>query len=309
MSSEQRASQLRPSPIDETDRLSSGTKDRRTWFSLPYFARLLLFLVPYALCVAVVSSERPGFGLSILAGSLLFLLSVAMPAALGRVGTITGIVGCVIGVASILIWVDRPISHYFTAIASFQVAAIGAIVVIDSIARSNERYLADLRELALTDGLTSLYNRRTFEDRLGEEWSRSLRNETELSVLLIDIDSFKTLNDTRGHAAGDAALQTVAEVLRSVCRVADVPCRVGGDEFAVIVPETGLAGTEVFALRLLKRIRDVASDPTTKAGEFTISVGVATGPAGALVADALVANADAALYRSKRAGGDTSVSA
>ena len=160
-----------------------------------------------------------------------------------------------------------------------------------------------LIETAVTDPLTGLYNRRHMEDRLREEMARAARHQQPLSLLLIDLDGLKTINDREGHEAGDKALKAVAESLRKGCRISDVAARFGGDEFTVLAPAT--AAPE--ALKLAERIRSALKEQTPGA-PFTVSIGVTDNGYGSVEQPAtLYASADRALYTAKEAGRDQAV--
>jgi len=164
----------------------------------------------------------------------------------------------------------------------------------------------ELRRLTHSDGLTGLSNRRYLDEFLGAEWRRALREHTEVSLLMIDVDYFKPYNDTYGHVAGDNVLRSVAATIsRETRRPRDLVARFGGEEFAVVLPGTGSAGARLIAEKMR---RDVASLALPHVGSavsehLTISVGVATlTPTPGLAETALVEEADAALYRAKRDG-------
>ena len=160
--------------------------------------------------------------------------------------------------------------------------------------------------LANTDPLTGLHNARLLRARLEDEFARAQRYGVPLSLLLIDLDGLKQINDRRGHRAGDAALQAVAAALRGGSRAADIVARWGGDEFALLAPHT----EEAAAALLGDRIRAAVGRDTAGAEEeVTISAGVATLGEEARFAspDALIAAADAALYEAKRSGKDSVV--
>lgn len=112
--------------------------------------------------------------------------------------------------------------------------------------------LSSLTEQATRDWLTGLYNRRYFEETLSDHIELAKRYNRELSLVLFDINDFKAINDAKGHEAGDNALKEFADLLKSTARAADITCRFGGDEFAVILPETSLESSQVFAERVLK---------------------------------------------------------
>ena len=162
----------------------------------------------------------------------------------------------------------------------------------------NARRFRTARQLADLDALTSLHNRRYFHETLGREVARAQRYTRRLSLLVIDLDDFKAINDQLGHLAGDAVLAEVADRIRTVIRSSDVPCRVGGDEFAVILPESTLDDAEQLYRRLQAQL---AEQPVAPAGRMLISAGIAElrPQEDAL---AFFQRADDALYRAKESG-------
>ncbi len=159
--------------------------------------------------------------------------------------------------------------------------------------------LGEYQQMAFRDALTGLRNRRSFEERLAEECARARRSDGyHFSVLLLDVDEFKAINDTFGHATGDEVLRAVAEVLEDSVRTVDLCYRIGGDEFAIILPDTGVQG----AARVVERLR-TAMDPAFHALPVPVglSVGMASSPPTEPDAAAVVAAADAAMYRDKAA--------
>lgn len=168
--------------------------------------------------------------------------------------------------------------------------------------RSLERIAADVARRSQMDRLTGLPNRDAFEHRLGEEIERALRHRQPLALLFIDIDHFKSVNDSRGHAAGDDVLAAVAATLRAASRTIDFVARYGGEEFVVIAPATWSSDAVVLAGRLRGRVS--ALRPATVGSPLTISVGVAGLPEHAADAATLLLRADQALYESKRSGRD-----
>src|SRR3954454_21511809 len=169
----------------------------------------------------------------------------------------------------------------------------------------NARRFREARQLADLDALTGLHNRRYFHETLGRECARAHRYNRRLALIVFDIDDFKEVNDRVGHLAGDAVLAEAAERVREVIRTADIACRVGGDEFAVILPESGIEQAEHLFGRLTAGI---SSRPIGQAGRLHISGGLAE-----LKADddsiSFFERADEALYRAKEAGKDQSVTA
>ncbi len=162
----------------------------------------------------------------------------------------------------------------------------------------NARRFSEARQLADLDALTSLHNRRFFHETLARECARAHRYERKLSLIIFDLDDFKEINDRIGHLAGDAVLSEAAERVRDVVRTADIACRVGGDEFAVILPESSIEDAD----QLYRRLQNaVSSRPIGQAGKLFLSAGVAE-----LRAEddpvSFFQRADDALYRAKEAG-------
>jgi two-component system cell cycle response regulator len=161
-----------------------------------------------------------------------------------------------------------------------------------------------LEQLALTDPLTKVLNRRALTDRLAAEMGRVNRYESTVSLLLIDLDHFKRVNDNYGHLVGDDVLTEMAGLLQNAVRAVDVVARYGGEEFVVVLPETGSPGASRFAERLREVIE--AHPFSRGAGStlrLTASIGVATYPSPNLeTVEAFLAAADQALYRAKAEG-------
>jgi diguanylate cyclase (GGDEF)-like protein len=169
---------------------------------------------------------------------------------------------------------------------------------------------AMLYSLATTDSLTSLYVRRYFDLRLREEFFAARRYKQPLSILMIDIDHFKSFNDRYGHQTGDFVLKEIARIITQNCRRSDVPCRYGGEEIAVILAATGLEG----AITVGQKIREQTAQRGFSSGrveglKITVSIGVAPYRIGMRTPEELVAIADAALYKAKRKGRNRVISA
>ena len=160
----------------------------------------------------------------------------------------------------------------------------------------------ELEKLAITDFLTKLYNRRYFMQRSDEECKRASRSHQPLTLLMLDIDHFKKVNDTYGHEAGDLALQHVAEILRSSLREIDILGRMGGEEFAVLMPNTTLEDAVLLAERIRLSITNTVFDTSAQALTLTVSIGAEIFTAEMSGIDELLRNADVALYRAKNSG-------
>jgi len=164
----------------------------------------------------------------------------------------------------------------------------------------NAIYLEQVRQLAYRDGLTAIFNRRFFEMRILEELERARRHVLALSLLLIDVDGFKRLNDEFGHLLGDEALRQISALICQQVRKPDVVCRYGGDEFAVLLPETTGPNALVAAEKLRRKVASFEIPGVAR--PVSISVGAASAPVNGQTRDELVKAADQALYRAKEAG-------
>ena len=162
---------------------------------------------------------------------------------------------------------------------------------------------ARTRRLASTDGLTGVYNQRTFQERLSQEIARAGRYSRPLSVLMIDVDHFKVYNDTYGHPQGDIVLQDLARLLQEMSRTSDTVARCGGEEFAIILPETDSVGAQTIAQRLCEQVEryPFQGQELMPGSTLTLSIGVAT-YASAGSKETLLQAADTALYTAKREG-------
>ncbi len=168
-----------------------------------------------------------------------------------------------------------------------------------ALALRHRTLLDEVEFLATRDPLTGLANRRLLEETLGLEARRSLRAGAPLSLLVLDVDYFKEVNDELGHPSGDVVLRAVGEALEAWTKASDLAARLGGDEFAVVLP--GCRASD--AVRIAERIRSAAVELVAPV-HATLSAGVAAIPEHAVSADELMAAADAALYEAKRAGRD-----
>lgn len=161
-----------------------------------------------------------------------------------------------------------------------------------------------LRQLAITDGLTGLYNFRYFKEQLTQELNRARRHKLRVSVVINDIDYFKHYNDTHGHPAGNVVLKTIANLLRSNIRNIDIAARYGGEEFSLILVESDKKAAGIVAHKIKKLVEDYpfSYQETQPNGKLTISMGVATFPDDGFYPDELVKVADKRLYKAKQNG-------
>lgn len=156
--------------------------------------------------------------------------------------------------------------------------------------------------LAITDGLTGLFVRRYFFERLAEEVQRSKRYEFKFAFLMIDIDDFKRCNDTYGHLVGDVVLRDVGRIMKECVREIDLIARYGGEEFSVILPETNRQGAWLVAERIRKRIAENVFKAYDETLKITVSIGISVYPEDASDDRDLIERSDAALYAAKKAG-------
>ena len=196
-----------------------------------------------------------------------------------------------------------PETYIYTATSTTLVFAVFGRVL--------GRYADRLAQLATTDPLTGLFNARAFHERLREELERAARYQEPLSVLTVDLDGLKRVNDQHGHEAGDVALRSVAAAIRGGLREIDLGARLGGDEFAVLAPRTNEKSARVLAERLRALAGEGVSGPTGR--HSTISIGIASlvpssneRPTSSV---SLMTAADEALYQAKREGGNRVVAA
>jgi diguanylate cyclase (GGDEF)-like protein len=191
--------------------------------------------------------------------------------------------------------------EFFTNRLTYVYVFVATALVFTVLGYVLGRRIDELRRLSTTDALTGLANRRAFQMRLRDEWRRARRYTLPVSLLLIDIDGLKRINDQRGHTAGDDVLKTAAHAISATMRDTDFGARWGGDEFTIVAPNTGRRSAQQLAQRLLGRV----SGQSRARDSVTISVGVATfepqnNPS--ITIEGLLNAADAALYQAKGEG-------
>jgi diguanylate cyclase (GGDEF)-like protein len=192
-----------------------------------------------------------------------------------------------------------------TGLAENDVDLLNTLAGSVAVAIDNARLHAEVKRMALTDVVSGLANRRAFDDFLETEIRRAKRYGDPLSLIILDLDSFKQYNDTWGHPAGDMRLREIADLLRVKVRDPDIVARYGGEEFAVILPNTSKEGAVVLAERLrifAEEHAPVRPEDGAPVSGYTISLGVATFPEDADTLDGLLVAADNAELNAKRLG-------
>jgi diguanylate cyclase (GGDEF)-like protein len=188
-----------------------------------------------------------------------------------------------------------------SAFAPQDVLILNTLADLLATALHNSFVFQKLQQTSITDGLTGIKTRRFFWEALSSEWKRASRSGRPFSVVLIDLDKFKEVNDSLGHLEGDLVLARVGRLLEQKCRQSNVVARYGGDEFIILMPETGIEQAQALAERL--RVW-VATDPTLEEHHITGSFGVASFPVHGFSIEDLIRVADAGMYVAKKAGGN-----
>lgn len=199
------------------------------------------------------------------------------------------------------------LSEKTNALNPYQIELLEVLGNQASTSIANARFHAEIERLAITDGLTGLFNHRHFQERLSQEFSRLERFSEPLSILILDLDYFKEINDTYGHPVGDSVLKGVADVIKRTIRNIDIPARYGGEEFAVILLGTGAHGALNMAERLRKAVMNRTFSAENKTFKVTISIGISTCPNDGKRKEELIEKADKALYQAKKSGRNCSM--
>lgn len=187
------------------------------------------------------------------------------------------------------------------AISDDDVVVMSTLADLLATALHNSFVFQKLQQQSITDGLTGIKTRRYFWEALSSEWKRASRSGRPFSVVLVDLDKFKEVNDTSGHLEGDLVLARVGRLLENKCRQSNVVARYGGDEFIILMPETAVEQAQILAERLRLWL---ATDPMLSEHEITGSFGVASFPTHGFSAESIIRVADMGMYISKKAGGD-----
>lgn len=176
------------------------------------------------------------------------------------------------------------------------------VIRIKNLLYSKKRF-DEVVMLSVVDSLTHVYNRRYFQHRLRDEFERGRRYDRDFCCLIIDVDKFKDVNDTLGHPIGDKVLKSIADILRTNIRAADILCRYGGDEFGLLLPETNFQGAYVTAERVRSKVEKTNLATAEQPVFISLSCGISSlVEGGAVGIDELVTQADVALYKAKKAG-------
>ena len=195
---------------------------------------------------------------------------------------------------------------YLTSVAvPLNIAQVVGVLFLGTIMMQEDQrvaFEAKVKRQAVTDALSDLPNRRAFYARLIEEWQRNDRYDVPFCVLMLDIDRFKAINDRFGHKVGDAVIAHLGQVLKESCRTSDLPARLGGEEFAVLLPHTVPESAALLAERIRHKIDADRSLHAGEAAHYTVSIGVSSSNDFPVSPDELVSAADAALYESKSKG-------
>ncbi|TQS47012.1 sensor domain-containing diguanylate cyclase [Cryptosporangium phraense] len=214
-----------------------------------------------------------------------------------------------LGLATAVTPVVLLIQHFQRGPEHVPAAAVACLLVSALVMARMARLVAEQRGLAITDGLTGLHTRRFFDEALSSGTAQNLRTTDDIGLLLVDLDHFKSVNDTHGHPAGDQVLREVARRLRDSTRSGDVVARYGGEEFAILLPRTGRPELVSIAERIRAAIdRDPVRLPNGRPLRVTVSIGLAAASEGLASSDELTSAADRRLYAAK-AGGRNQVSA
>jgi diguanylate cyclase (GGDEF)-like protein len=286
--------------FDKVSRFVSASFKRAFSSRKAVLIYILLMVIAAVLFTGIVSDivTRPyriAFSGSVFALCLISCIVYGIPAAM-----LTVIVN-LLGASFTLKYFHTTADWYYLSIAVFQLTTAISSVIIAVLADTEKSKKETHKEASLTDALTEVYNTRFFHLRLDEELTRSARKADPLTLMLIDVNAFKAINDNFGHAEGDRVLKDIAAHLLKSTRASDVVCRSGGDEFAVILPDTSRDTGIMIANRISSGIPEyiMTSPKNGLSTPVYLSIGLATFPVDTDDRDGLIEYADKALYRDK----------
>jgi diguanylate cyclase (GGDEF)-like protein len=183
-----------------------------------------------------------------------------------------------------------------------QIRLLETISTQAAIAIENARLYSQMQQLAITDSLTGIFNRRHFFDLASKELNRAVRYKKDLSILMIDLDHFKRVNDTHGHRVGDQVLYAVAQLCSQALRKVDLIGRYGGEEFIALLPETNLEKAQITAERMCRKLAEAEFQTSQGTMKTTASFGLTSMQPGGESLESLLDRSDRALYRAKQNG-------
>jgi diguanylate cyclase (GGDEF)-like protein len=259
---------------------------------LGIFGTVLITLATYEGGVAAGTADNEMLYAWIGVFSFYFL---SLPYALAQLGAVGVAYGWLLSAQGTPL--DEALTRWVVTLGTLLVVGI----LVARLRRRLDRLVTELTDRARLDDLTRLLNRHALEDRAAVEFARAARGGEPVGILICDIDDFKTINDSLGHPAGDQVLRRTATVFEQETREIDAVARIGGDEFAVLLPGVRLERAEAIADRLRVAVRRSAGDMHLR---LSLSVGVAVTPQSGHTLDELWKAADRAMYEAKRSGGD-----
>jgi diguanylate cyclase (GGDEF)-like protein len=264
-------------------------------------ARLVVALGTVAVVLVALLDYRTGVELRVF--PLYFLPVLAVSLRLGRGPGLAAAALCAVAWEASNVLAGMRDSRPGITAGNLLVMSV-AFAAVAFLGAAQRRWLERERALSRTDSLTGLLNGRGFYEAAAAELARSTRYRHPLTVACIGLDGFKAVNDRLGHARGDALLVAAARALRRACRSTDLVARMGGDEFVVLLPETGRESAQAALEKLRDRVKDASLDAGAK---VTASIGAVSFPRAPLDVEALVHEADRAMDAAKSAGGDALV--
>lgn len=269
------------------------------------FVKLFYYVVVLVLTYIIARSDFKDYSHKAVLGSILFGFLILSPIYIGLPGTIFSIFVFIFSVIGILVHIDNNGSedHHITLVFYHLTGCI-VTLIIHFLYKTIKSYNSKLFNQGYRDFLTSLYNRRYFDKTAKFTVDESIKNGTNLGLILFDIDYFKHINDNFGHDIGDKILISISELLQDSVRSSDVACRIGGDEFAVILPDIIPEQLKEISYRIMHKIKEYNQE-VNNLPDFYISIGGAIINNRMIQFKELFKLADKALYVSKESGRNT----